>query len=324
MSVVATPFTVTDNTGAGVSGASITIGGAAVTLGPSVNGTFQGKKLADGTALAAAVVVNVVDLGDGDYVLLADPEGANGEIHFTLGASKSGVTIVPATFGVNVTKDSSRIANDLDAVMSSRLATSGYTAPDNADIATILTDVVALLGRTDPTTAITAIKAVTDHLATALQADGSGGYQFTTLALVHAPTSGGGTVTDSSVQADVAAALAAAPGGAGASGSILALLTAVGTNLTAMASTLTSLLSAVNGIPAALLATTIDGTLTFKQMLDIQESIATGKYVNTPSVNGGPQVTTYYRADATTVVATDTVTFSAGQPIGRTVAFTSP
>lgn len=38
----------------------------------------------------------------------------------------------------------STIAGRIDATISSRLATSGYTAPDNADIATILTDVGAL------------------------------------------------------------------------------------------------------------------------------------------------------------------------------------
>jgi hypothetical protein len=53
------------------------------------------------------------------------------------------------------------------------LLASGYTAPDNADIVTALSDLVTLLARTDPTTAIaaiqttaTAIKAKTDNLPT--------------------------------------------------------------------------------------------------------------------------------------------------------------
>ena len=54
--------------------------------------------------------------------------------------------------------------DDLDATVSSRLAASSYVAPDNADIVTALSDLVTLLGRTDPTTAVNAIKAVTDKL----------------------------------------------------------------------------------------------------------------------------------------------------------------
>jgi hypothetical protein len=58
------------------------------------------------------------------------------------------------------------IASNLNATVSSRLATAGYTAPDNADIVTALADLVTLLGRTDPTTALTAIQTA----ATAIKA----------------------------------------------------------------------------------------------------------------------------------------------------------
>jgi hypothetical protein len=55
--------------------------------------------------------------------------------------------------------------DDLDATVSSRLATSGYTAPDNSDITSALADLITLLARTDPTLALAAIKAVTDQFA---------------------------------------------------------------------------------------------------------------------------------------------------------------
>lgn|GEM_PF-2856804 len=80
------------------------------------------------------------------------------------------------------------IATNLDTTVSSRLATTSYTAPDNSDIATALSDLVTLLGRTDPTTAVNAIKAVTDKVATMLATSGSN-YSFTPDALKNAPTS---------------------------------------------------------------------------------------------------------------------------------------
>jgi hypothetical protein len=74
----------------------------------------------------------------------------------------------------------------------SALLAADYVAPDNADIILGLNDLVALLARTDPTTAIGLIKVVTDKLTTALEADGASGYQFTALALENAPAGGGG------------------------------------------------------------------------------------------------------------------------------------
>jgi hypothetical protein len=78
--------------------------------------------------------------------------------------------------------------DDLDATVSSRLAASSYTAPDNTDIVSALADLVVLVGRTDPTTAIAAIKTVTDKFAfstsnrvdaTALAVDDKTGYALT-------------------------------------------------------------------------------------------------------------------------------------------------
>ncbi len=74
----------------------------------------------------------------------------------------------------------------LDALVSSRLATSGYTAPDNTDVATILTDVAGYIS-----TELAAVKAKTDQLTF------SGGSNVATLAATalrlicpepHAPT----------------------------------------------------------------------------------------------------------------------------------------
>jgi hypothetical protein len=74
-----------------------------------------------------------------------------------------------ATVSSRAATSDSRFAN-LDAAVSTRLATSGYTAPDNSDIAAILTDVGAGLG-----TACAAIKAKTDTIPSSFPAlDGSG------------------------------------------------------------------------------------------------------------------------------------------------------
>jgi hypothetical protein len=78
--------------------------------------------------------------------------------------------------------------DDLDAAISTRLSAGGYTAPDNSDITTALGDLVTLLARTDPTTALAAIKAVTDQFAftttnrvdaTALAVSDKAGYALT-------------------------------------------------------------------------------------------------------------------------------------------------
>lgn len=75
--------------------------------------------------------------------------------------------------------------DNLDAAVSSRLAATSYAAPDNADIVTALSDLVTLLGRTDPNTALAAVKAVTDKLATMI----NGSNQFTAPALALGPAS---------------------------------------------------------------------------------------------------------------------------------------
>jgi hypothetical protein len=78
-------------------------------------------------------------------------------------------------------------ASNLDVAVSSRLATAGYTAPDNAGIA--------------------AVKVVTDKIDTALVLDGSV-YQYTANALELAPSSSGGGLDAAGVRAAIGLASA--------------------------------------------------------------------------------------------------------------------
>jgi len=70
------------------------------------------------------------------------------------------------------------------------LRVSDYTAPDNADVAAALGDLVTLLARADTAANVAAVKAVTDRLAAMLS--GSTPDKFTGPALSNAPTGGGG------------------------------------------------------------------------------------------------------------------------------------
>jgi hypothetical protein len=77
-------------------------------------------------------------------------------------------TTTPPTV-VQIRQEMDTNSTKLDVAVSSRLAAASYTAPDNTTLA---------------------------HLATGLQSDGAGGYQFTTLALANAPSGGGGGTAD--------------------------------------------------------------------------------------------------------------------------------
>jgi hypothetical protein len=79
-------------------------------------------------------------------------------------APQTGVTVAgyasgedPATL-TGVTAARAALLDNLDATVSSRLALSAYTAPDNANIAAALADLISLLARTDPTSALSAIQ----------------------------------------------------------------------------------------------------------------------------------------------------------------------
>ena len=120
-STIVYTFKVVDDSGVPVAGATLaqnTVKSlASGTLGNTVNG----------------LTLPPVDLGNGDYGLAYDAEGSNGEILVNFTASKVGSTLSGqnASISLNLTKDSSRLLN-ADVATSTRLATSGYTAPPTA------------------------------------------------------------------------------------------------------------------------------------------------------------------------------------------------
>jgi hypothetical protein len=92
----------------------------------TVGGTsVVGEVVAEFTIQASAAAVDLANATDGLGALKGYVDG----IESTLGAAGAGLTALGDT----------RLAN-LDATVSSRLATAGYTAPDNASIAAILID----------------------------------------------------------------------------------------------------------------------------------------------------------------------------------------
>lgn len=123
-------------------------------------------------------------------------------------------TTLPGAYGAGTAGNI--IGNNLDAAVSSRLATAGYTAPLNAagvrsavglasaDLDTQLSGLSSAIGVVDGIvdtvltavdTEVGAIKTVTDKLDTAMELDG-GVYRFTVNALEQAPAGGGGGSTD--------------------------------------------------------------------------------------------------------------------------------
>ena len=66
----------------------------------------------------------------------------------TLSTYTGGDTAGTTTLLTRLTAIRAGLLDNLDAAISTRLSTSGYTAPDNADIATILTDVIAIMAKT--------------------------------------------------------------------------------------------------------------------------------------------------------------------------------
>ena len=81
-------------------------------------------------------------------------------------------------------------ANNLPIDYAQRtFAPAWYTAPDNADVMTMLNGLSFVQASVGSNVGAleASVKVVTDKLATALQSDGGTGYQFTGLALAHAP-----------------------------------------------------------------------------------------------------------------------------------------
>ena len=103
-------------------------------------------------------------------------------------------------------------------------APSWWVVPDNSDVATALSDLVTLIGRTDPTTALASISAVTAKLGDMISG-ASPNEQFSAHALALAPTGSSSTVEDVAAKLEnmitgsgagtqfTAAALALVPGG---------------------------------------------------------------------------------------------------------------
>lgn len=125
--------------------------------------------------------------------------------------------------------------DDMDAAVSTRLAGSSYTAPDNAGIGTAVSDLASLLARTDPTTALTAIKAATDQLtfttsnrvdATAVAVSDKTGYALTSGE--HTAISGTdvpGGLASIGLDADLVQQLSALLGSASVSGNVVTYAT---------------------------------------------------------------------------------------------------
>ena len=104
---------------------------------------------------------------------------------YSLSVSPPTASMIASQVRTELTTELGRI----DVATSTRLATAGYTAPDNSGIGSIGTVVTTIAGYLD--TEVAAIKATTDRLDTAMQLDGSV-YRFTTNALELAPTGSGG------------------------------------------------------------------------------------------------------------------------------------
>lgn len=112
--------------------------------------------------------------------------GGGGSADWTAGEKEQirqalGLTgIKTATSGGNLDTVQAAIAANLDAAVSTRLATAGYTAPDNASITAILADTAALDAL----------------LAELTEDDGGGNQRYTSKALENAPGGGGLTLAD--------------------------------------------------------------------------------------------------------------------------------
>jgi hypothetical protein len=104
-------------------------------------------------------------------------------------STRAAATALPVNFGTLAIANNA-VAGNITRVAGTAVAS---IAEFRADL-TALTDALSALdGKVDGAGALTvAIKAVTDKLDTALQADGEGGFQLTATAVELAPTGGGG------------------------------------------------------------------------------------------------------------------------------------
>lgn len=188
-SPVAQVVRVTDSSGNPVTGATFTIGGAALVAGTAA--TVTGINIDTGAALTSPSV-KYYDFGDGSgqYSFIYDAAVAQG--HFNVTASKSGVTLSNPVFGVNFYSDPSVI-----------LATNANTVALGTGQTSLQTATTGLASTQ------AAIKAKTDTI-TAFPAD----YQQRGVAVTlptTAPAGYGGSGGSGPTAADFVTALKAAP-----------------------------------------------------------------------------------------------------------------
>lgn len=163
-------------------------GGTAITLATATRGSFTsgGFKEIDATNLPGWYEIGIPDAvvatGSGWAIL-----------HLKGAANMAPLPIEIQLVNYNP-EDGNLGLTNLDAAVSTRLASASYSAPPSASTIRAEMDsnssqLAAIVGYVD--TEIAAIKTVADHLATAIELD-SGNYRFTTAALANAPTGGGG------------------------------------------------------------------------------------------------------------------------------------
>lgn len=322
---VSYPFSVTDNTGLLVSGATIQVGATVLTAGSAA--TVSVKSLGTGNTVSG-VTVKYIDFGDGFYVLVYDPV-ANGEAHIALSVSKSGSVITgnAATVIINATADSSLVTALPAAAPSSAggLPTigtgSGQISPSSGAVSAIVTDKTgfALSGSehtaiaADVLDAATSAHATTGTIGKAISSAASAGDPWATALPGSYSAGSAGYIVGHNVDAQVSTRLptssyAAAPTTSQIAAAILSnpsnlLVTDSSGNVSLSAGTQSSIANAV-------LAATVDGTITVKQAQALHVAIMTGKY--TTATASGVTTTTYYRQDGTTVIAVSTLTTSGG------------
>ena len=133
-------------------------------------GTGDNAAIKAKTDLIPAAPASTTNITAGTITTVTNLTNAPSAGDFTATMKTSLNAATPASVTGSVGSVVGLTASNLDATVSSRLATAGYTAPDNASITTILADVSGL-----SVTDITAIKAKTDSLnfTVAGQVDGN-------------------------------------------------------------------------------------------------------------------------------------------------------
>lgn len=162
---------------------------------PPTNAELNARTLAAADYATATAVSGLNDISAADVwshgtriltagtnIVLAKGTGVTGFNDLTAAQVNAEVDTALSDVGLTTT-----ITGRIDAAISTRLATAGYSAPDNSTI--------------------TANKAILDKLDTAMELDGSV-YRFTTNALEQAPSGGGGGLDAAGVRAAIGLASA--------------------------------------------------------------------------------------------------------------------